>query len=137
MVVTCAFYGFTNRTTKVTLQVDCEELEVGREITFEGDQYVILSVSSVSDDLRANVVPAHLQRFHVPPRVKAAVPRTPRTISQESIPAEEPRQDDILQARLRAAEARLETMRRERDDALMRLDQAIQQLGRLQHMEVT
>ena len=36
MVVTCAFYGFINRTAKVTLQVDREKLEVGQSFVFEG-----------------------------------------------------------------------------------------------------
>jgi hypothetical protein len=44
MVVTCAFYGFVNRTTKVALQVDREKLEVGQSFAFEGDNYVIHSV---------------------------------------------------------------------------------------------
>ena len=52
MVVTCAFYGFINRTTKVTLQVDREELEVGQSFAFEGDNYVILSVFEADDQDR-------------------------------------------------------------------------------------
>jgi hypothetical protein len=62
MVVTCAFYGFLNRTTKVTLQVDRETLEVGQSFTFEGDDYVILSVFEADDHYRANVGLEHLHR---------------------------------------------------------------------------
>ena len=76
MVVTCAFYGFVNRTTKVTLQVDREKLEVGRSVTFEGDQYVILSVFEAEDDYRANVGLEHLHRFRIPARLKAPTPST-------------------------------------------------------------
>jgi hypothetical protein len=41
-------------------------------------------------------------------------------------------QDAVLQARLKAAEAKLEDLQRERDEALKLLDHAIQQLDRLQ-----
>ena len=76
MVVTCAFYGFINRTTKVTLQVDREKLEVGQSLAFEGDQYVILSVFEAGDHYRANVGLEHLQRLRTPTRLKAPAPST-------------------------------------------------------------
>ena len=55
MVVTCAFYGFVNRTTKVTLQVDRDKLEVGQLFGFEGEHYVILSVFEADGHYHANV----------------------------------------------------------------------------------
>jgi len=129
MVVTCAFYGFINRTTKVTLQVDREALEVGQSFTFEGDQYVILSVFEADDHYRANVGPEHLQRFRTPARLKAPAPNTPVAVATQS---GNHGQETVLQARLKAAEARLEDVLRERDEALKLLDHAIQQLDRLQ-----
>jgi hypothetical protein len=132
MVVTCAFYGFINRTTKVTLQVDREELEVGRSFTFEGDQYVILSMFEADDHYRANVGPAHLQRFRMPARLKAPAPNTPASAPKDAIDSRKHGQETILQARLKATEARLQDLLHERDEALKLLDHAIQQLNRLQ-----
>jgi hypothetical protein len=132
MVVTCAFYGFINRTTKVTLQVDRETLEVGQPFTFEGDDYIILSVFEADDHYRANVSLEHLHRLRVPARPK---PPTPGILAFEDKAAKAARQDGqdaVLQARLKAAEAKLQDLQRERDEALKLLDHAIQQLDRLQ-----
>lgn len=134
MVVTCAFYGFINRTTKVTLQVDREALEVGQSFTFEGNQYVILSVFEADDDYRANVGPEHLQRFRTVARLKAPAPNTLVAVPTDVTPSRNPGQETVLQARLKAAEVRLEDVLRERDEALKLLDHAIQQLDRLQQM---
>lgn len=132
MVVTCAFYGFINRTTKVTLQVDRETLEVGQAFTFEGDDYIILSVSEADDHYRANVSLEHLHRLRMPARPKLT---TPGILAFEDKAAKATRQDGqdaVLQARLKAAEAKLQDLQRERDEALKLLDHAIQQLDRLQ-----
>jgi hypothetical protein len=132
MVVTCAFYGFVNRTTKVTLQVDRETLEVGQSFAFEGDHYVILSVFEADGHYHANVGLEHLHRLRAPARLK--VP-TPGTLAFEDRAGRESRQagqEAVLQARLKAAEAKLQDLQRERDEALELLDHAIQQLERLQ-----
>jgi len=134
MVVTCAFYGFINRTTKVTLQVDREVLEVGQSFTFEGDQYVILSVFEADDHYHANVGPEHLQRSRTAARPKAPAPNTSVAAPKDAISSTNHGQETILQARLKAAEARLEDVLRERDEALKLLDHAIQQFDRLQRM---
>jgi hypothetical protein len=134
MVVTCAFYGFINRTTKVTLQVDREALEVGQSFTFEGDPYVILSVFEADDHYRANIGPEHLQGFRTPARLKAPAPNTPGAAPREATQSRKHGQETVLQARLKAAEARLEAVLRERDEALKLLDHAMQQLDRLQQM---
>src|SRR5262245_65628526 len=124
MVVTCAFYGFINRTTKVTLQVDRERLEVGQSITFDGEHYVILSVSEADDHYRANVSLAHLHRLRTPPRLTALPPSRSSFPSQHTADSRQHWQEAVLQARLKAAEARLQDLLRERDDALKRLDHA-------------
>jgi hypothetical protein len=132
MVVTCAFYGFINRTTKVTLQVDRETLEVGQAFTFEGDDYIILSVFEADDHYGANVGLEHLHRLRMPARPK---PTTPGILTFEGKAVRAARQDGqdaVLQARLKAAEAKLQDLQRERDEALTLLDHAIQQLDRLQ-----
>jgi hypothetical protein len=131
MVVTCAFYGFVNRATKVTLQVDREKLEVGQSFAFDGDRYVILSVFEADGQYHANVGLEHLQRLRMPSRVKAAAPGT---LAFEDKGPEEPRKDGqeaVLHVRLKSAEATLQDLLRERDEVLKRLEQAIQQLDRL------
>jgi hypothetical protein len=132
MVVTCAFYGFNNRTTKVTLQVDRERLEVGQSFAFEGEHYVILSVFEGDDHYRANVGLEHLHRLRAPARLKVPAPGTPALAPRDAGESREHGQEAVLQARLQAAEARLQDLLRERDEALERLDHAIQQLDRLQ-----
>jgi hypothetical protein len=132
MVVTCAFYGFVNRTTKVTLQVDRDKLEVGQLFAFEEEHYVILSVFEADGRYRANVGLEHLHRLRMSARVRAPVTGT---LAFEDKGPKEPRQDgqeSALSARLKAAEAKLEGLLRERDEALQRLDHAIRQLDRLQ-----
>jgi hypothetical protein len=132
MVVTCAFYGFVNRTTKVVLQVDRDKLEVGRLFAFEEEHYVILSVFEADGHYRANVGLEHLHRLRMPARAKTLAPGT---LAFEDKEAKEPRQDEqesALSARLKAAEARLQDLQRERDEVLQLLDQAIQQLDHLQ-----
>jgi hypothetical protein len=132
MVVTCAFYGFINRTTKVTLQVDRERLEIGQSFSFDGEHYIILSVSETDGHYRANVGLAHLHRLHTSPRLKASTPRRSAFTPQSTAESRHHGQEAVLQARLKAAEARLQALLRERDDALKRLDHALQQLERLQ-----
>jgi hypothetical protein len=134
MVVTCAFYGFVNRTTKVTLQVDREALEVGRSLTFEGNEYVILSVFEAAGEFRANVGPEQLQRPRAAVRLRAPALSTPMAVPRDATPGREYEQETVLQARLKAAEARLEDVLRERDEALKLLDHAIHQLNCLQQM---
>lgn len=135
MVVACAFYGFVNRTTKVTLQVDREQLEVGQSFDFEGDHYVILSVFETDGHYHANVGLEHLHRLRMPSRVKAPTPSTLAFEDKASQEAKKDRQESILYARLRAAEAKLQDVLRERDEALKLLDHAIQQLDRLQQSD--
>jgi hypothetical protein len=132
MVVTCAFYGFVNRTTKVTLQVDREKLEVGQSFAFEGDHYVILSVFEGDDHYRANVGLEHLHRLRTPARLKVPAPSTPAFASRDATESRKHGQEAVLQARLKAAETKLQDLLRERDEALKLLDHAIQQLDHLQ-----
>ena len=132
MVVTCAFYGFINRTTKVTLQVDREKLEVGQSLAFEGDQYIILSVFEAGDHYGANVGLEHFQRVRTPTRLKAPAPSTLASAPTDATESSKHEQETVLQARLKATEARLQDLLRERDEALRLLDHAIQQLDRLQ-----
>jgi hypothetical protein len=132
MVVTCAFYGFINRTTKVTLQIDGEQLEVGQSFTFEGDNYVILSVFEANGHYRANVGLEHLHRLRTPARLKAPTPSTPASEHKDAPDYRKPGPEAVLQARLQVAEARLQDLLRERDEALKLLESAIRQLDRLQ-----
>jgi hypothetical protein len=132
MVVTCAFYGFVNRTTKVTLQVDRERLEVGQSFAFEGDRYVILSVFEADGSYRANVGLEHLHRLRTPARLKAPAPSTLALKDKVARESKEDEQEAVLEARLKATEAKLQDLLHERDEALERLDHAIRQLERLQ-----
>jgi hypothetical protein len=132
MVVTCAFYGFINRTAKVTLQVDREKLEVGQSFVFEGDHYVILSVFEADDHYRANVGLEHFQRLLTPARLKAPAPNTSTSVPKDAIESKKHGRETILQARLKATAAKLQDLLRERDEALKLLDHAMQQLDRLQ-----
>jgi hypothetical protein len=132
MVVTCAFYGFINRTTKVTLQVDREQLEVGRSFVFEGEQYVVLSVFEAGGQYCVNVGLEHLQRSRTPVRPKTLVRPTCVAASLDATESGRPGQEAVVEARLRAAEAQLQDLLRERDEALKLLDHAIQELDHLQ-----
>jgi hypothetical protein len=132
MVVTCAFYGFINRATKVTLQVDREQLEVGRSFVFEGDQYIVLSVFEADDHYCVNVGLEHLQRSRTPVRPKTLVPPTCVAAPKEATEAGKQGQEAVVEARLQAAEAQLQDLLRERDEALKLLDHAIQELDHLQ-----
>ena len=128
MVVTCAFYGFINRTTKVKLQVERQVLEVGNVFTFEGDQYVILSVFEADGIHHANVSLEHIYRARTVLRAKATSPALVE-IDENGGRGDGP--DPVLQARLKAAETRLQRVLQEREEALKLLDGAIQQLDRL------
>jgi hypothetical protein len=132
MVVTCAFYGFVNRTTKVTLQVDREQLEVGQSFAFEEERYVILSVFEAGGHYRANVGLEHLHRLRPPARGKAPAPGVLAFTAKDADNHLQEGPESALSARLKAAEARLQDVLRERDEALKLLDHAIQQLDRLQ-----
>ncbi len=131
MVVTCAFYGFVNRSTKVTLQVDRDKLEVGQSLAFEGDHYVILSVFEADGHYRANVGLEHLHRLRTPSRGKASTGGLAFEDKETKELGKDGR-ESALYARLKAAEAKLHDLQQERDEALKRLDHAIQQLDRLQ-----
>jgi hypothetical protein len=129
MVVTCAFYGFVNRTTRVTLQVDRDKLEVGQLLAFEGQQYIILSMFEAEGHYLANVGLEYLHRRRPPARLKTFVPGAVALADKDT---PESRQESTLNARLQAAEARLQDLLRERDEVLQLLDHAIQQLDHLQ-----
>ena len=132
MVVTCAFYGFVNRTTKVTLQVDRDKLEVGQVFAFEGEHYVILSVFEADGHYHANVGLEYLHRLHRSARVKTFLPSTLAFDDKDTPESRHDGQESALYARLKAAEARLQDLLRERDEVLQLLDHAIQQLDQLQ-----
>jgi hypothetical protein len=135
MVVTCAFYGFVNRTTKVILQVDREKLEVGQPFAFEGEHYVILSVFEADGHYHANVGLEHLHRPRPPSRAKASSPGTLAFESKDAKDLGKDGREAALYTRLQVAEAKLQDLLRERDEALKRLDHAIRQLDRLQQSD--
>jgi hypothetical protein len=132
MVVTCAFYGLINRATKVTLQVDREKLEVGESFMLEGEHYVILSVFEADGHYCANVGLEHFQRSRTPARLKAPAPNAPGALSPDVAAPGKRGEEAVLQAHLRAAEAKLQDLLRERDEALKLLDHALQELDHLQ-----
>jgi len=134
MVVTCAFYGIINRTTKVTLEVDRDQLEVGQAFTFDEDNYVILSVFEAEGTYHANVALEHVHRSRLHPRSK---PPTPSTPAFHQNGTRQQGQESVLQARLKATETRLQHLQRERDEMLRLLDQAIEQLDRIHHNDGT
>jgi hypothetical protein len=131
MVVTCAFYGFVNRATKVALQVDRDKLAVGQAIAYEGDNYTILSVSEADGHYHANVGLGHLYRARTPVRLKTA-PAHALTVEGKDPPDRwRDAQEAALHARLKTAEASLQDLLREREEVLRRLEEAIQQLDRI------
>ncbi len=131
MVVTCAFYGFVNRPTKVDLQVDEEKLAVGKVFAFEGDSYVILSVFETGRQYHANVVLEHVYRARTfsRPRSPSPILRALDEDGHESDPDDQ--QDAGLRARLQAMETNLDQLLREREEVLKLVDRAIDQLDRL------
>ena len=131
MVIPCAFYGFVNRTTKVTLQVDQAQLEVGRAITYEGDSYVILSVFEADGHYRANVGLAHLHPTRFASRLKTVPPHPPALEGKAPQDSRRDRRESALQTSLQTAEAKLQDLLRERDEVLKRIEDAIQQLDRI------
>jgi hypothetical protein len=128
MVVTCAFYGFVNRSTKVTLQVDQEKLEVGQMIAYAGDHYVILSVFEADGHYRANVGLPHLHRARFPSRPKTVPPHTSASEGRVMPDGGGDAPESALHTRLKTAEAKLHDLLRERDEVLKHLEEAIQQL---------
>jgi hypothetical protein len=134
MVVTCAFYGISNRTTKVTLQVERDQLEVGQAFTFEEDSYVILSVFEAEGTYHANVALERVHRSRLQPRSK---PTTPSALAFDQNGARHHVQESALQTRLKSAETSLQHLQRERDEMLRLLDQAIEQLDRLHRNDGT
>jgi hypothetical protein len=134
MVVTCAFYGISNRTTKVTLQVERDQLEVEQAFTFEKDNYVILSVFEAEGIYHANVALEHVHRSRLQPRSK---PTTPSVLTFDQNGARLHVQESALQTRANAAETNLQHLQRERDEMLRLLDQAIEQLDRLHRNDGT
>ena len=131
MVVTCAFYGFINRTTKVTLQVDREKLAVGQSLAFEGDHYLILSVFEADGHYRANVGLAHLHPTRSASRLKTVPPHPPALEGKAPQDSRRDTRESALQTSLQTAEAKLQDLLRERDEVLKRLEDAIQQLDRI------
>jgi hypothetical protein len=131
MVIPCAFYGFVNRTTKVTLQVDQEQLEVGRAIVYEGDDYIILSVFEADGYYHANVGLAHLHRTRPPSRLKTIASHTLPVGGKDTQDHRGDPQKSAVQIRLQTAETTIQDLLRERDEILKRLEEAIQQLDRL------
>jgi hypothetical protein len=132
MVVTCAFYGFANHTTKVKLEVERDELEVGQVVSFEGDNYIILSVCEAGGNYHANVTPEHVHRARTLPRTRTTAFGT---VDANQNGGRIDGRESTLHAHLKAAETRLQHLLRERDEALKRLDRAIQQLDRLHDSE--
>ena len=128
MVIPCAFYGFVNRTTKVTLQVDHTQLEVGRAITYEGEDYIILSVFAADGHYRANVGLAYLHRARPASRPKVFSPYTQTRQGKHTQDSSGDAQESALQASLKIAEVTAQDLLRERDEVLKRLDEAIRQL---------
>jgi hypothetical protein len=134
MVVTCAFYGISNRTTKVTLQVERDQLEVGQAFTFEEDNYVILSVFEAEGTYHANVALEHVHRSRLQPRSK---PTFPSALVFDQNGARSHVQESALQTRVKAAETSLQHLQCERDEMLRLLDQAIEQLDRIHRNDGT
>jgi hypothetical protein len=134
MVVTCAFYGISNRTTKVTLEVERDTLEVGQTFTFEEENYVILSVFETEGTYHANVALEQVHRSRLYPRSR---PTTLSTLAFDPNGAWHQVQESALQTRLKATETRLQHLQRERDEMLRLLDQAIEQLDRIHHSDGT
>jgi hypothetical protein len=132
MVVICAFYGFVNRTTKVRIEVNREDLEVGRVVAFEGDNYVILSLFEADGIYHANVSLEHVHRAKTLLRSKSP---NPTVVEADEHGGRGNGQVAVLQARLKAAESRLQRVLQERDEALKLLDRAVRQLDRLHHSD--
>jgi len=132
MVVTCAFYGFLNRVTKVELQVDAEKLAVGSVVPFEGDNYTILSVFEAGGKYHANVTLEHVHRVRTPPRPRSASPGLPELDENGS---GDELEEAALHDRMQATEAKLQHLLQEREEALKMLERAIQQLERLHEDE--
>lgn len=134
MVVTCAFYGFVSRVTKVDLSVDKEKLAVGNVFAYEGDNYIILSIFEVGGKYHANVALEHVHRARTPPRPRAASAGLPEVDENGSGGNY---QESALHARLKATEAKLQHLLHEREEVLKMLERAIQQLDRLHGGEGT
>ena len=132
MVVTCAFYGFVNRVTKVELAVDQEKLVVGSVIAYEGDNYTILSIFEVGGKYHANVALEHVHRVRTPPRPRAVSAGSPES---DDNGGGSHHQESALQARLKVTETQLQHLLHEREEALNTLERAIQQLDRLHRTE--
>lgn len=131
MVITCAFYGFVNRTTKVTLEVDREQLQVGQAIDYEGGHYVILSVFESGGSYHANVGLASLHRASSSSRPKPVPSHVPAAGNEPTLHHLDDTQASVLQTRLKSTETTLQDLLRERDEVLKRLENAIAQLDRL------
>lgn len=131
MVIPCAFYGFVNRTTKVTLQVDRAQLEVGQTIVYEGDSYVILLVFEADGHYRANVGLAHLHPTRFASHLKTVPPHPPALAGKPPQDSRRDTRESALQTSLQTTEAKLQDLLRERDAVLKRIEDAIQQLDRI------
>lgn len=134
MVIPCAFYGFANRTTKVTLEVDQEQLQVGQAVDYAGSNYVILSVFESGGHYRANVGLASLHRAGPSSRLRLLHPHLSVSGGEPTLDSRGDARNAALQTRLKTAETTLQDLLRERDEVLKRLEEAIQQLDRL-HQE--
>jgi hypothetical protein len=131
MVIPCAFYGFTHRTTKVTLEVDQEQLQVGQAVDYAGSNYVILSVFESGGHYGANVGLASLHRASPSSRSRPLPPYLSESGGESSLNSHGDARNAALPTRLKTAETTLQDLLRERDEVLERLDKAIQQLDRL------
>src|SRR5688572_18408204 len=134
MVIPCAFYGFTHRTTKVTLEVDQEQLQVGQAVEYAGSNYVILSVFESGGHYRANVGLASLHRTNPPSRLRLLHPQLSISGGEPTVDSGGDARNAVLQTHLKTAETTLQDLLRERDEVLKRLEEAIRQLDRL-HQE--
>ena len=131
MVIPCAFYGFVNRTTKVTLEVDREHLQIGHAIDYEGGHYVILSVFESGGHYHANVGLASLYHASSSSRPKPVPSHMAAAGSEPTLHHLSEAQASVLQTRLQATETTVQDLLRERDEVLKRLEHAIAQLDRL------
>ncbi|MBI3329888.1 MAG: hypothetical protein HYZ81_24665 [Nitrospinae bacterium] len=132
MVVTCSFYGFASRVTKVDLLVDKEKLAVGNVFAYGGDNYIILSIFEASGKFHANVALEHVHRARTPPRPRAA---NAGLLEFDENGSGGNHQESALHARLKATEAKLQHLLHEREEVLSMLERAIQQLDRLHRDE--
>jgi tetratricopeptide (TPR) repeat protein len=127
MLVTCTFYGLRHGQAKVAFQVEREHLTVGEVFAFAGESYVILSVVAAAHGTYAvNVAPEQDARARMP---------NPGLRRGDAHGHRPPPEASTGQAPVEASEAELQRLRQEREGALTRLGQLVQQLDHLQRGE--